>query len=107
MTGRALGLARLFARRLFGWIGGPTERRYLEDLIIKVEVGQPEASAHEAAVPEEPFYLARCGVCGDVEVLRRPPEKKVANTPPDQMGDEPFGSEPVEGAQGILANVLS
>jgi hypothetical protein len=107
MTGRTLVLPGLFARHLFRWVSGPAKRRYFENLIVKVEVGQPEAPAHEAAVPEEPFYLARRGVCGDVEVLWHPPEKKVANASPDKMGNEPSGAKSVEGAEGILAYIFS
>jgi len=56
---------------LFAIFGGAVgaEGGDFQDLLLEVEVGQPEAAADEAAVPEEPLDLAGGGIGGDVEIL--------------------------------------
>jgi len=71
-----------------------------------VEVGQPETAADEAAVPEEPLDLAGGGIGGDVEILGGPFQQQVTDAPPDEIGDESFVSEPVEGPQGMGVDLL-
>ena len=59
----------------------------LDDLAAaEVDVGQPEAPADEAAVPEDGPYLARVGVGGHVEVLGRVAEQEVADAAAHQVG---------------------
>jgi hypothetical protein len=57
-----------------------------DDLVTKVEVGQAEPSSHQAAVAENPLYLAGSGVGYQIEVLRLPSQKEVAYAPSHEVG---------------------
>ena len=70
-------------------------------------MGQPETAADETAVAKEPLDLAGRGVGRDVEVLGGSLQEQVADTPPDQIGDEAVVTEPVERAQGVRAHLLA
>ncbi len=69
-------------------------------------MGQPETTADEAAVAEEPLDLAGYRVRRDVEVLGGPPQEQVADAPPDEVGGEAVFMEPVERAQGVRTDQL-
>lgn len=106
ITGKMLVALGLFNGRLIGRNGCPPECGNLENFIVKMEMGQPETAADEPAVREKTSDLARGGVCGNIKVFRRPPQKQIADTPSDQIGDKASRPEPVERPEGIRAHLL-
>ena len=69
------------------------EGRDLDDLAVAEEdVGQPEAPPDEPAVAEDGAHLAGVGVGGQVEVLGRAPEQRVAHAAAHEVGLVPHRS---------------
>lgn len=106
VTREAVIWARLFLIRFFGGGSRPKCGNF-QNFVLKVEMGQPETAADEAAVAEEPFDLTGPGVCGDVEILGGSLQEQIADTAPDQVGNETVVAESVKCAQDIRAYLLS
>ena len=85
VAGRAVLVARLLRFFLLGR-GQGAEGGNLQDLVLKMEMGQPEATADQTAVAKEPFDLRGRGVRGDVEILggSAPAAGRGRSHPPDR-----------------------
>ena len=75
----------------------------LDDLIGKMEVGQPETPPDQAAIAEEPLDLPGSGIGNHVEVFRFTPQEEVADTAADQVGDKTVVLETIQYPEGIGA----
>jgi hypothetical protein len=98
--------SRFFRICVVGGKGSAAERGYLQDFILKMEMGQSKTAAYETTVAKKPSDLAGCGVCGYIEVLGSSSQKQVANAPSYQIGDKAEIMKPVECAQSIRAKLL-
>ena len=89
-------------------LGTPAERGDLDDLpSVEEDVGEPEAPADDAAVPEEAADVLRAGVGPDVEVLRGPPRQEIADGAADEVRLEPGPVQAVENLQGVGVDVAA
>ena len=66
----------------------PAERGDLDDLGPEVHVGEPEAPADDAAVPEQGADVLGARARGDVVILRRPVQEEVADAAADEVSLE-------------------
>lgn len=105
VTGRLVAMVCLCHVPLVGRDGSP-ECGDFQDFVLKVQMGQPETATYETAVAKEPFDLTGRCVCCYVEVLGGALQEQVADTPPNEVGNEAVVMEPVERAQGIRAYLL-
>jgi len=69
-----------------GELGLLPERRHLDDLLAKDDVGEPEAAPDEPGVSEKLLDLVGMGVRGDVEVLGLASDQHVADPAPHEVG---------------------
>jgi hypothetical protein len=90
-----------------GRIGGAAERGHLHDLILKMQMGQPEPASDETAVAEQPLDLAGCRIRADVKILGCSTKKQVADASAHQICYEAARMKPIERAKGIRAHLLS
>ena len=67
----------------------------------KIDVREPEAPSDDPAVAEELADLVGAGRGTDVEVLGRPLEQKVPNTPADDVGGVAEPAEPLDDLGGF------
>ena len=74
---------------------------------MEMDMGEPEPSADEPAVPEDLLDLVRLGVGGNIEVFGFPAEEKVANASADKVREMTRFLEAVQYPDCVLADPLA
>src|SRR5262249_42422621 len=85
----------------------PAERRDLDDLLAKFDVGKPKAAADDPAVSEELLDLGRVRGRADVEILRTASEEKIAHAAADEIRDVLGLTQPVQDFERIRVDVAT
>ena len=83
------------------------ERGHLNHLLPELDVRQAEAPADDPAVPEQLLDLIRVRGGADVEVLRPPSEKKIADAAADQICSVVVLPQPVQDLQRVRIDVAT
>jgi len=73
---------------------------------LEKDLYQSESAADRAAVPEEKIDFVRVGVGGDIEIFRGLPQKEIANTSSDEIGQKTMSMEAVKDFECLLINHL-
>ncbi len=104
---RPVGLCRCAVRRrLRAFLdvtrpGQPPERRHLDRLRPELDVREPEASADDPAVPEQPLHLIGMSRRADVEVLRPPIQQQIPHAAANQVHHVFVLPQPVQDLQCV------
>lgn len=104
MKRRPLVAGLFFPIFLLGRDGG-AEGRYLQNLLLEVQMHQPETAADDAGVAKKPLDLAGGGIGYDIEILRGSSQKQVAHAPPHQVGDKTALMQAIQGMQRVGADL--